>query len=216
MKILLQSIALSIVGVLHALDATTTRQIQELVASNPFQLSIAEYTYLAELIEQCAPCNVLIFGLGNDSSLWHQINAQGKTVFIEHNPQWYERILSQNPHLTSYFVRYHTKLRDWKILLDRDPIGLAIALPSEVMETKWDLIFVDAPEGNEESKPGRMQSIYMASILGQKGHSHVLVHDCNRPAEQAYCSRFLNHGQLIRSIEKLRHYKLEAESSLYP
>lgn len=193
---------------LHGLDAVTRSQIQELVASNPSQLSMAEYTYLAEVMERCAPCNILVFGLGNDSFLWHQINAQGKTVFIEHNPEWYERILSQNPHLTSYFVRYHTKLSNWRTLLDRDPIGLTIALPPEVMDTQWDLIFVDAPEGYEETKPGRMQSIYMASVLGQEGRCHVFVHDCDRPAEQAYCSRFLSRGQLIRSIEKLRHYKL--------
>ena len=84
-------------------------------------------------------------------------------------------------------------------------------LPREVMETPWDVIFVDAPEGYDMSfemtQPGRMQSIYMASILGQKGLSHVFVHDCDRPVEQVYCTRFLTHASLVQSIDKLRHYK---------
>jgi hypothetical protein len=196
---------------LHGLDKILHLQIQKMVESNPFQLSIKEYTYLAEVIKERAPCNVLVFGLGNDSALWHQVNASGKTVFLEHNSQWYEKILSDHPYLICHFVQYHTKLRDWKILLNYDPTALTIDLPSEVMEIGWDLIFVDAPEGYEETKPGRMQSIYMASLLAQKGHAHVLVHDCDRPAEQAYCSRFLGDQHFIRSIEKLRHYKFESK-----
>ena len=184
-----------------------TLQIQELVASNPFQLSVAEYTYLASVMEECHPCNVLVFGLGNDSALWHQINAGGKTVFLEHNQEWHQKILSQHPYLTCHFVTYHTHLSDWKILLNQDPRNLTMDLSAEIMETRWDLIFVDAPEGYQDTLPGRMQSIYMASILGQKGKAHVLVHDCDRPAEQAYSARFLGNRYFIRSIEKLRHYK---------
>ena len=194
---------------LYGLDRTTSLQIQELVASNPSQLSVSEYTYIAEIIKKRAPCNVLVFGLGNDSTLWHQINANGKTVFLEHNAEWYERILSKNPYLTAYPVQYHTKLSDWKILLNQDPTNLTIDLPSEVMETNWDMIFVDGPEGYAKTKPGRMQSIYMASILGQKGHSHIFVHDCNRPVEHAYCSRFLINTILVHSIDRLRHYEFE-------
>ena len=188
-------------------DCGIHRQIRELVESNPCQLSINEYTYLVGVLKRSSPCNMLVFGLGNDSTLWHQLNPQGKTVFLEHNPEWFEKILSKNPQLTTYAVQYHTKLSDWTILLTQDPMNLAIDLPPEVMNTDWDLIFVDAPEGYEETKPGRMQSIYMASILGRKGRAHLFVHDCDRPAEQAYCSRFLMNGRLIRSIGRLRHYK---------
>jgi len=196
---------------LYGLDNALDMQIQELVASNPFQLSVREYTYLAEEIERLAPCNVLVFGLGNDSTLWDQINAEGKTIFLEHNLEWYERILSRNPLLNCYFVQYRTRLSEWRILLDRNPIELKMNLPLEVMETPRDLIFVDSPEGNEITKPGRMQSIYMASILGQKGLSHIFVHDCDRSVEQAYCSRFLIHANLIQSIEKLRHYQFKIQ-----
>ena len=112
------------------LDKSLDLMIQEIVASNPYQLSINEYTYIAEVIQQNAPSNVLVFGLGNDSILWHRINAAGKTVFLEHNPQWHQKILTKFPFLTCYFVQYHTKLSDWKMLLDRIPIDLAIDLPS--------------------------------------------------------------------------------------
>ena len=184
-------------------------QIQKLVETNPYQLSFREYTYLAGEMQRYTPCNVLIFGLGNDSTIWHQINTQGKTIFLEHNQEWYERILSNHPHLNSYFIHYHTVLSDWQHLLHQDETNLSIELPPEVMQTQWDIIFVDAPEGYASTKPGRMQSIYMASVLGQKGLSHVFVHDCDRPVEKACCSRFLADAKLVRSIEKLRHYKFE-------
>lgn len=181
-------------------------QIQKLATIDPHQLSVQEYTYLVNQIQQSAPCNVLVFGLGNDSALWHQINPQGKTVFLEHNPEWYDKITSQHPHLTSHFIKYHTQLRDWKLLLEQNPAHLTIELPPEVIDTRWDVIFVDSPEGYAMTMPGRMQSIYMASILGKKGHSRVFVHDCDRPAENAYCSRFLGDATLVQSIKKLRHY----------
>ena len=195
------------------LNPSIRGQIQELVISNPSQLSVDEYTYIAEIIHECAPCNVLVFGLGNDSALWHQINAGGKTVFLEHNLEWYERVMSKTPYLTSCFVRYHTMLKNWKVLLKCDPKDLAMDLPPEVMETCWDLIFVDAPEGYKDDKPGRMQSIYMASRLGQMGHAHVFVHDCDRAAEAAYCARFLADAHLIRSIDRLRHYQFKTEAA---
>lgn len=160
-------------------------------------------------MQRHTPCNVLIFGLGNDSTLWHQINTQGKTVFLEHNQEWHEKIMSKHPHLTSYFIHYHTVLSDWQQLLHQDETNLSIELPLEVMQTHWDIIFVDAPEGYASMHPGRIQSIYMASVLGQKDLSHVFVHDCDRPAEKAFCSHFLGDAKLVRSIEKLRHYKFE-------
>ena len=116
---------------LCGLDNALIIQIQELVASNPFQLSAREYTYLAEEIEQLAPCNVLVFGLGNDSALWDQINTEGKTVFLEHNLEWYKKISSRNPRLNCYLVQYHTRLSEWKILLNQDPIELKMDLPLE-------------------------------------------------------------------------------------
>ena len=113
---------------LYGLDKPTRMQIHKLAASNPNQLSEKEYMYLAEEIERLAPCNVLVFGLGNDSVLWDQINAQdttkGKTIFLEHNPIWYKKILSKHPHLNCYFVEYHTTLSEWESLLDGNPLSL--------------------------------------------------------------------------------------------
>jgi glucuronoxylan 4-O-methyltransferase len=194
---------------LYGLDTPTRMQIERLVKSNPGQLSLSEYTYLAEVIEGCSPCNILIFGLGNDSFLWDRLNREGNTVFLEQNLEWYEKISMKNPNLTSYFIQYWTKLRDWKGLLGQDPKNLLLNLPPELTNTKWDLIFVDAPEGYNDAKPGRMQSIYTASVLGAKGGAHVLVHDCNRAAEAAYCDRFLMSNNLVKSIEKIRHYQFK-------
>jgi Polysaccharide biosynthesis len=187
------------------------KQLRELVALDPNQLTIHEYTYLANLIQDHAPCNILVFGLGNDSKLWHELNANGKTVFLEHNVKWYKKIMSETPELTSCFVEYHTKLEKLNDYLDQDPEILKMDLPTEIMKTHWDIIFVDAPEGYDKMHPGRMQSIYMASILGRLGHSHILVHDYYRKAEKICCSRFLSDAKKVRSIERLRHYKFEVK-----
>ena len=34
------------------------------------------------------PMNILVFGLGNDSIFWYEINKGGKTVFFEEKKKW--------------------------------------------------------------------------------------------------------------------------------
>ena len=53
-------------------------RIRSLVESNPGQASEAEYTLVHDVIAQHAPCNVLVFGVGRDSSLWIDTNEGGR------------------------------------------------------------------------------------------------------------------------------------------
>jgi hypothetical protein len=68
-------------------------------------------------------------------------------------------------------------------------------LPVEVGSRRWDVILVDGPTGHKDGQPGRMKSIYAASTLVAPGGC-VFVHDCERPAEQAFASRYLGDDRL--------------------
>jgi hypothetical protein len=48
--------------------------------------------------------------------------------------------------------------------------------------------------------PGRMKSIYTASRLVAAG-GHVFVHDCERPAEQAFAARYLGDDRLVVEVK---------------
>jgi hypothetical protein len=136
-----------------------------------------------------AGVNLLVFGLGNDAALWARLNACGRTVFLEDDAHWISRIAARWPRLETHRVHYHTTLGQWRELIAQ-PARLALALPDEVARVAWDVILVDGPAGWHGGCPGRMQSIYMASVLVAPGGA-VLVHDAEREVEASYSARYL-------------------------
>ena len=73
----------------------------------------------------------------------------------------------------------------------------------------WKVIFVDSPQGGSSKRPGRMKSIYTASVLARRSTDvHVLVHDSTRPVEAAYSDRYLGPERLVEQVDGLRHYRL--------
>ena len=150
---------------------------------------------------------MLVFGLGKDSKLWMDNNSLGKTVFLEDDKTWFDRICAEIPGINAYLVNYNSQRKDWQNWLKGNTQDLLLDLPSEILETKWDIIFVDAPAGWSDETPGRMKSIYTAAHLAHKSKGcHVFVHDCNRKVEAVYCSKFLLDENLVSSPYKLRHY----------
>jgi glucuronoxylan 4-O-methyltransferase len=154
------------------------------------------------------PVNFLVFGTGRDSAFWVKRNLGGRTVFIEDNHQWFDRVKRQNSRIEAYLVNYNTKRTDWKMYLQH-PLKLQMELPAAISETKWDVILVDGPTGFRDDHPGRMKSIYMASRLIKPG-GHIFLHDCNREIEQQFGDRFLGTENLISQTgpRVLRHYKM--------
>lgn len=149
-------------------------------------------------------CNFLVFGVGNDSPFWLKANKGGKTIFIENDKEWANKVKSMCPGIKIIPINYDTKLSDWEKLINH-PESLSLELGPEIRNTNWDVILVDAPPGYAQDKPGRMKSIYQASIL-IKDRGHVFVHDCDRPVEQAYSDKYLLDANLIKEITILRHY----------
>jgi glucuronoxylan 4-O-methyltransferase len=169
------------------------------------QLTAKQIAAILTHIRQKKDCKLLVFGLGNDSLLWAMANRHGKTVFIEDNKRWFNKIKSRHPALSAFLVSYQTKRREWKNFIDR-PDMLQLDLGPEIMGTKWDVIIVDAPAGFYKAAPGRMKSIYMASQLANNG-GDIFVHDCHREVERIYCDTFLLPDNLINEIAHLRHYR---------
>lgn len=194
----------------HCISQQHSKKIAEVIRANAAggQLNFDEYALIAEKVASRAPCNVLVFGVGNDSSLWMEVNKGGKTVFLEDNPEWLAAAKKRLPSMKSYLVTYGTKRIDWKRLLTCPQRKcLEMTLPPEVSQVRWDVIFVDAPFGGTDNSPGRMKSIYASSKLAFKHKKvDVFVHDCNRIVENIYCNSFLLPKNLKKSIRLLRHY----------
>ena len=141
------------------------------------------FRIVLELLRR-APCRLLVVGAGNDTELYVNANAGGKSVVLEDHSDWIERIKHLN--CTVLPVSYCTKLEDGPL----EPCPLPDWLPSELLNDSWDVILVDAPHGFYAGAPGRQQSIFLASQLARPGTT-VFLHDWDRPAEQSFAARYL-------------------------
>jgi len=174
------------------------------------QLSTEQLKIIATTVRRKAPCNLLIFGLGNDSEFWANLNQGGVTIFIEDNQVWFQKVSRKSKQLICYLVNYNTQRKDWRMLLE-SPSRLSMVLPDDVEKTEWDIILVDAPAGWNEQTPGRMKSIFNSARL-IKVAGDIFVHDCNREIENIYCNTFLKKENLKTEINApmglLRHYHI--------
>lgn len=184
------------------------KAISRLVKNNPRQLTFNEYNYIAKTVIAKNGCNMLVFGIGQDSKLWMRSNKRDKTFFLENSVSWLAQIKTENPSINGYLIKYNTSRKDWKELLEGPKVNLMLTLPAFMNDIVWDIIFVDGPAGYNDSTPGRMQSIYTASVLSEKSENiDVFVHDCDREVEKVYCDRFLGNMRLVAEFDRLRHYE---------
>lgn len=179
-----------------------TSQIKALVADNHGQCSEREYALIVQELRSQPSCNFLVFGVGNDSKLWLEINKGGKTVFLEDQLDWIQTVKSTvGEHLDIRKVEYRTDISEWKEIVDNRE-RLLLDLPGDIINTDWDLIFIDSPMGfRSTGVPGRMQSIYTASQL--KCHRYIL-HDVDRIVEKTYGEIYL--GEMVNHIDKMNLY----------
>ncbi len=94
--------------------------LEEVYEANGGQMSLQQYTRIATALHACnqkrpeGGCNMLVWGVGRDSQMWHTLNSgrtnssaqQGHTVFLEDNVQWKEMITAQHPNLDVRLVYY--------------------------------------------------------------------------------------------------------------
>lgn len=183
--------------------------IQALVESNPGQATFDEYKLVHNAVTERAPCNMLVFGVGRDTPLWMTANAGGRTVFLENKARWVKVARELSPGIVVYRVRYPT-IRALAPVLRFAPFFLRMpGLPTEVTNTKWDIILVDAPRGTTWRRPGRAMSIYTASRLARLGGScDVFVHDTHRDTERNASDWFLGPALMVRQAGTMRQYRV--------
>jgi hypothetical protein len=157
------------------------------------------------------PPSLLMFGSGYDSRLLCAAIAGvgGAAVFIEAEAQWID-ILRTNlidvvatvaAHNGGSCTAYHvgfgtTTVADSLSMLEANlpPNSLMPDLPPELHLSQWDVVVVDGPGGFADTSPGRMKSIYAASVL-VKPAGTVVVDDYDRAVERAWADRYLSdHG----------------------
>lgn len=173
---------------------------EKMYRSNGGQMTADEYRYIANFL---GSKNFLVFGTGHDTPLWRYANRGGTTVFLENISKW---IRAEDTDVIK--VSYTTKRNQYMELLEEYHAGnverLKMNLPIEITNKTWDCIFVDSPIGTTDKKPGRMQSIYTASILANK-NTDVFVHDCDRIVEDIYTKEMFS--TIIKELTKLRHVR---------
>ena len=142
------------------------------------QVTVEQMTAVRNAVKENDGCNLLIFGVGNDSHFWMNSNARGRTVFIEDDDFWLRKIKKRVHGIEAYLVDYDSRIEQWKEIIDK-PEKLQMDFPEQVANTMWDVILVDAPTGWGEGTKGRMKSIYAGrKMVSDTGH--VFVHDCER------------------------------------
>lgn len=169
-----------------------------------FCMQPREIRLISRVLSRRGPCNLLVFGLGNDSTYWRRLNRGGRTVFLEDDRDWLARLAAKDPQLEAYLVQYGTVLSQWEELL-HCPFRLQMYLPTGILDREWDVVLVDAPKGMNDDSPGRMKSIFIASIL-RAADADVFVHDCDREVESSYCARYLGAEHLREQTGRLNHY----------
>lgn len=164
-------------------------------------MSVKQYRHISSKLSEVAPCSLLVFGLGEDSYLWRNINEQGTTIFLEDDEEWINQV--NDGSLDVEKIVYKTRVEDAEII-GFDVEKLALELPEKVTNRLFDFIIVDAPLGHQPPRPfkgpGRMSSIFTAStLLSKKGIA--VVDDMARTIEKTYAFRFLGEENLSEMIE---------------
>ena len=154
------------------------------------QMSHAKIEMIAGAISNRSPgCNLLVFGLGNDSPLWHNLNHAGHTLFVENNKEWMERIVPANPFLNVMFCDY-TPVTVRRSLASPISVLRKARPPEKLLEHPWHVIIIDAPNGNRPHQPGRALPIAWAAQLA-KTDTHVFLDDYNRDVERTFANFLL-------------------------
>lgn len=182
--------------------------IRALVRENPGQATYEEYKLVHDVVVERAPSNVLVFGVGRDSPLWMDANDGGRTVFLEDVAEWADFARKEVPGIEVHDVRYGTLRVFWHLLKHVEERLWMDDLPGDVEATDWDVILVDAPRGTRWYRPGRMKSIYTASVLARRSGGDVFVHDCHRSVERQASDRFLGADRLVGQAGSMRHYRV--------
>ena len=148
---------------------------------------ISEMLHAAQFQNKKAP-NFLIFGVGFDSPTWKQINCNGRTIFVEDDLEWMEKVSKAFPGLEMHKVDYKSSVAQVNDFFSSPTHDFSIH--TTVDAECFDVILIDAPKGYTDEQPGRMIPAYWSDkkasrCLHQENKATIVfLHDIERPAEQ--------------------------------
>lgn len=180
---------------------TYAKIIKDMKRAGKGLMSEVQYMRVAKRLSQLSPCNFLVFGLGEDALAWKEINEGGRTAFLEDDRDWIGQFSDKD--LEIYPVEYNTRAQDHH-MIGFESDKLEMELPEEILDTKWDIIFVDGPLGHNPPRPykgpGRMKSIHAAYNLLKDGGTCV-VDDMGREIERKYSFHYFDVSGLCELVE---------------
>nr|DAD30551.1 TPA_asm: hypothetical protein HUJ06_009402 [Nelumbo nucifera] len=198
-------------------------------------LSEKEFQLMSNVISLRSPCNLLVFGLGPQLLHLSNLNAGGTTMFLEDDPEKLNAFTTNSKAGGTRICKVeHQRVSGeaYKLLKEAraDPAcspgagslkisncQLALTkLPREVYRLKWDVVVVDGPSGDSLEAPGRMTTIYTASMIARARAGNitdVIVHDVDRTIEKWFSWEFLCDENLVSSKGKLWHFRIKGNPS---
>ncbi|KAJ4899537.1 hypothetical protein Rs2_13488 [Raphanus sativus] len=223
----------------RSLSSTTFRSsFSQRISANASQSALTEkeLKLLSDTVTSRSPCNVLVFGVATQYLTLSSINTRGITVFLEDEHS--KTKAEVNPNTTRiYSLKNHRmEVKNAYKLLRHARANPACApnmnslhqgssecklrlkdLPQEVHDTRWDVIVVDGPRGDDLEAPGRMGSIYTAAVLARKGSSNsttdVFVHDVQRTVEKWLSWEFLCQENQVSAKGNLWKFRIKGRSN---
>jgi len=152
------------------------------------QITPVQIEVIAGAVASRGPgCNLLVFGTGYDSALWADLNAGGRTLFVEDTEEWATRAEAQQLEVQRY--TYSTTVTG--TLADPEAAQAKGALlPTFLTGVRWDVILIDGPSAWRPHQPGRALPICWTARL-QDEATHVFLHDCERRIEGAFAQRLI-------------------------
>jgi lipopolysaccharide biosynthesis glycosyltransferase len=162
--------------------------------SKKIQLAPTHIEAIASAIALRSPgCKLLVFGCGNDSAMWHALNKDGTTVFLESSPQWRDFVLNDHPQLDiQLYEPVPMSIEDFTVRSEL----LKSPLPEAMLRHKWDVILIDGPPGHSVEQPGRGVVMKWVSQVRTRS-THIFIDDYERPREKFYAEKFFKRREVI-------------------
>ncbi|KAG6382502.1 hypothetical protein SASPL_157830 [Salvia splendens] len=194
-------------------------------------MSPAEIHSVYSVLRGCsAPCNLLVFGLTQESLLWNSLNHRGRTVFVDEYAFGVTRFEKRHPWVEAYDVRFSTKVRDLRSLIETSREG------RRRVPTAAEPALLRLPAGGERPpqlhvrrRVGRHRDRRAVGVLagyagedgldilrgvmartrggeGGGGGTHVFVHEMTRRGGERLHGVFLCRENLVETVDMLGHF----------